>query len=267
MNKITTAIIPVAGKGIRMNPVTKVIPKTMLPINNIPCIQYLLEEAYSEGITNFIIVLNSNQKIIIDYLDITNIDNTHNGYKELIKLISNINITYIYQDESLGLADAIYKAKDYISKDEYFSILLGDDLFFSSFNIYGIGSLIKQYAKNNACYVGIKKVKRKETEKYGIVKIDKDSRILNIVEKPKDNPPSNKACVGRYILNYKIFDYIEKLKNKQDNVLFTDALKMYINEYNIYAKEIMGKRFDIGCLKDYVIANKELYKRKNKTLL
>lgn len=255
MNKITTAIIPVAGKGIRMAPITKVVPKTMLPINNIPAIQYIIEEAYSEGIKNFIIILNKNQQIIIDYFNKNNIEEQILEYKRLNSLINNITITYIYQESLLGLADAIYYAKNFIKDNECFSVLLGDDIFYSKKRTYGIGSLIKKYKKHPACYIGVKSVKRRETKKYGMAKVEKRN-LIDIIEKPLVNPPSNKACVGRYILDSKIFTFIEELKrNSNEIILFTDVLKMYINVQPIYISNIVGNRYDIGCLKDYIKAN------------
>lgn len=260
MTRLSTVIIPIAGKGTRFLPVTKTLNKTMFPIVNKPVLQYLLEESINAGFNNIILVISEEQLEIKEYLNLEShyYKNLNKSYEELEKLnelIRKIKITYVIQSKPLGLGDAIKKCEKYIS-DEAFGVILGDDLVLSNDQEYGMCNLIKEYEKNKISYIGIKKVPLEETNKYGIVKLDNKNKILDIIEKPKDNPPSNLAVVGRYILKRSIFKYLNTIKPKQGNELqLTDALKITIANEEVYGVDFNGIRFDIGDHAGYVNAN------------
>ncbi len=264
MKKITKAVIPVAGKGTRFLPVTKTVTKTLFPIINKPTIHYIVEEVVKAGITDIIIVISNNQKWIKDYFDNNSsyYEDLHKKTKELLELEElndKINIKFVVQLEPKGLGHAILCAKRYIGNDD-FAVLLGDDLIQQGKEkLYGISDLVRKYKKDPAYYIGVVKVKEEETSKYGIISYDEvidDSMKLNgMVEKPEDNPPSLYAACGRYILRNSIFKYIRQQKWKiGQEIQLTNALDKAITTETVYAREIVGNRFDIGSHVGYVKA-------------
>lgn len=264
MNKVKTVIIPIAGKGTRFLPITKSVTKTMFPIINKPVIQYLIEEAIICGINKFIFVIGKDQEIVKDYLDLksnyyNSLTNDYDELSELDELIKEIEAEFVIQEEQLGLGHAIKCCKDIID-DKPFGVMLGDDLVLSKDKHYGLYDLIKNYELNPSHYLGIKEVDIKDTYKYGIVKLNND-QVIDIIEKPKDNPPSNYAVVGRYVFNPSIFKYLEKLQYVEDEngnikeLQLTDAISLALKNESVYATIFNGERFDIGNHAGYIEAN------------
>ena len=249
VNNIEIAVIPVAGKGTRSYPITKVIPKTMFPIINKPVIHYLLEELIKANIKEVIIVINKEQKVIKEYLT----KNTKIN-DELNNLLNNIKIHFIYQNKPKGIGDALLKCKKII-KQRDFCLLLGDDIIYNEHNSYGISHLINEYNLYNCSILGVKEIPLNETYKYGIVEYI-NNKVISIVEKPKINPPSNKALIGRYLFKNNIYIYLSKVKiDKENEIKLTDAINLMVKHENIYIKDIIEERFDIGSNKDFILAN------------
>lgn len=274
-NTIKKAVIPVAGKGTRFLPVTKSICKTMFPIINKPTIQYLVEECVDAGIEEIYIVINEHQKDIKDFF------NTHSEYykglnktladlEKLKYLIDKVKINFIVQPYPKGLGDAILCCEEYLQNDD-FCVLLGDDLVLKDNSIYGIGDLIKRFQLSPAYYIGVKEVALKDCSKYGIVKVDDNMKVLDMVEKPKNMPPSNLAGVGRYILRSNVFTYLKEIIDDNiHEIMLTDAFIKACTKEDVLAYEFNGTRFDIGDHAGYVKAtiafalqdetiNKEIY--------
>ncbi len=262
-NNIKKAIIPVAGKGTRFLPVTKSICKTMFPIINKPTIQYLIEECNFVGIEEIYIVINECQKDIIDYFDINSkyyedLDNIPTTLKSLNDIIHKVKITFVIQEHPRGLGDAILCCEKYINNED-FCVLLGDDIVLKSGNTsYGIGDLLNQYHIYPAYYIGVKQVDFKDCYKYGIVKVEENSsnmKVIDMVEKPKDNPPSNFAGVGRYILKNNVFKYLKEINiDCNHELMLTDAFIKACKMESVFAYEFNGERFDIGDHAGYVMA-------------
>ncbi len=265
MNRIIKkAIIPVAGKGTRFLPVSKGVFKTMFPIINKPTIQYLIEEIVEAGIKDIIIVINDSQVGIKDYFDLNSkyyddLKSRNNEIDELDKILKAVNITFVIQPNPRGLGDAILCCEELL-KNEDFALLLGDDLVMKEdSNVYGIGDLIAHYNTNPAYYIGVKKVPLEETHKYGIVKTtnqDGIMKVIDMVEKPKMNPPSNFAGVGRYILRSNVFDYLRKKPyDGIHEIQLTDAFIDAAKQEDVIAFEFSGTRFDVGDHAGYVKAS------------
>ncbi len=258
MKKITKAVIPVAGFGTRFLPFTKAMPKEMLPIIDKPTIQYIVEEAVNSGITDilFVTAAHSNKRSIEDHFD-SNLEleillekKGKNKFLDDIKKLSSLaNIQYIRQKEAKGLGDAILCAKTFVGNDP-FAVLLGDDVVVG--DEPAIGQLIKAYENKPFSIMGVQEVKKEEVNKYGIVSLDKNENKLekmnDFVEKPSiEDAPSNKAVLGRYILNHQIFDYLKTQKKGAGNeVQLTDAIKRMMSEEDVYAFVFEGQRYDIG---------------------
>ena len=266
MKKITKAIIPAAGLGTRFLPVTKSLPKEMLPIIDTPNIYYIIKEAVLAGITDFLIIVSRNKTAIEDFFDINyelemRLKNSGKEKElEMIHEVANIaNIQYVHQKEPAGLGDAILYGESFIGKDDAFAVLLGDDLI-SYEEKSAIGELIEAYNKTQGTILGCKEVPLEMTKKYGIVtpKDDPSKEIFEIkdmVEKPKENPPSNIAVLGRYILPNEIFKILKETKIGVGGELqLTDAIKNSLNNRSCYACKFTGERYDIGDKFGYIKA-------------
>lgn len=263
--KIRKAIIPSAGLGTRFLPATKAQPKEMLPIVDKPTLQYVIEEAVASGIEEILIITGKNKKSIEDHFDKSvelELALASKGDEEKLKMVQDISnlatIYYVRQKEPKGLGDAIYCARHFIG-DEDFAILLGDDIIDSQEPC--LKQLINTYKKYNTSIIGVQNVSDEDVSKYGIVDSievdDNTSKIKTLVEKPnKDDSPSNKAILGRYIVSPKIFSILEKQELGINGELqLTDALNELLKIESIYAYEFKGKRYDLGCKMGYLEAN------------
>ena len=272
MTKITKAVFPVAGLGTRFLPATKAIPKEMLPIIDKPLIEYAVEEAVNAGIKEIIFITSHTKRAIEDHFD-QNFELEEKlrsgGKNDFLKKINrdifrDIKFTYVRQKMQNGLGDAILHS-EHLIKNEAFAIILADDLIIN--NPSCISQLISSYDEHQCSVIGVNEVPKNETEKYGVISIDeststKSSFFLNdIVEKPKNNPPSNLAVVGRYVLSDKIFKYLKNLKpSVGGEVQLTDAIKLMLNDEKVVGHLYEGKKFDCGSRHGYVNAIKHLAK-------
>lgn len=257
MNKIKTAIVPVAGTGTRFLPVTKSIPKEMLPILNIPTLHLIIKEAYSAGIEKIVIVYSKKKTNIKEYFEI---DENFNKKSEDLNLLSkallNIKIEWVLQEEPLGLGHAVMISKDYI-KEDAFALLLGDDLIINSAEEdNATKQLINHYENYNEYVIGVQPVDKKDISKYGIVESIR-GYIANINEKPLKSS-SNLAIMGRYILPSSIFSILEKQElNSKKEIELTEAISKLISEKQnkFVGLNFIGQRFDIGNKVGFVKAN------------
>ena len=272
MTKITKAVFPVAGLGTRFLPATKAIPKEMLPIIDKPLIEYAVEEAVNAGIKEIIFITSHTKRAIEDHFD-QNFELEEKlrsgGKNDFLKKINrdifrDIKFTYVRQKTQNGLGDAILHS-EHLIKNEAFAIILADDLIIN--NPSCISQLISSYDEHQCSVIGVNEVPKNETEKYGVISIGeststKSSFFLNdIVEKPKNNPPSNLAVVGRYVLSDKIFKYLKNLKpSVGGEVQLTDAIKLMLNDEKVVGHLYEGKKFDCGSRHGYVNAIKHLAK-------
>lgn len=263
--KIKKAVIPAGGLGIGFLPVTKAQPKEMLPIVDKPTLQYIVEEAVQSGIEEILIVTGKNKSSIEDHFDKSVVlelalkeKNDVENLEKITKISDMATIYYVRQKEPKGLADAISCAKSFIGEDEYFAVLLGDDIIDSKKPC--LNQLIDVYNRYSAPIVGVQDVKYKEISKYGVVEPleveDNIYRVKSAIEKPLKKAPSNKAIMGRYILSSKVFDLIEKQKPGVQNELhLTDTLNNLLKSTSIYACDIEGTKYDLGSKLDYLKAN------------
>lgn len=278
MKKVTKAVIPAAGLGTRVLPATKAQPKEMLVIVDKPSLQYIVEELVESGIEDIIIVTGRNKNSIEDHFDFSfELEKTlaKDGKDELLEKIEKIssmaNICYVRQNHPLGLGHAILKAKPFVG-DEPFIIALGDDIIYNPTTPVA-KQLIENYEKYGANIVGCQEVKLQDVSKYGIVKptesIDERTvKIDDFIEKPDaDKAPSRLACLGRYLLTPKIFDYLENATpGKGGEIQLTDSiLKMLNDGEEVVAYNFEGKRYDIGNKAGLLKANIEFGLRNEET--
>lgn len=270
MKKIRKAVFPVAGLGTRFLPATKAMPKEMLPIVDKPLIQYAVEEAVEAGIDQMIFVTGRNKRAIPDHFDKAyelEAELEAKGKDKLLQLVRDIvpphvSCIYIRQSEALGLGHAVLCAKPVVG-DEPFSVILADDLI-DNHNHGCVKQMVQSYEKNHASILAVQQVEQNETDKYGIVSLknknDNEGFISGIVEKPSPaDAPSTLAVVGRYILNPRIFDFLETTqKGAGGEIQLTDAIADLLSEEQVYAYEFEGIRYDCGSKLGYLQANIEL---------
>lgn len=254
--KVRKAVIVAAGWGTRFLPVTKSIPKEMLPLLNKPLIHYAVEELVNSGIKQVVIVTAPGKQAIEDYFDYSHeLDSflRQKGraelYKELHRLTRLADISYVRQEERLGLGHAILMARDAIG-DEPFFVLLPDDIIDGK--VPAAKQLLAVYDKYKTNVLAVERINKKDTVRYGIIepKVVSEGiyRVLGLVEKPTpQEAPSNLAIVGRYILMPPIFRAIEATPPGSGGELqLTDALGLLLEQQNIYARELDGVRHDTG---------------------
>jgi len=266
--KIKKAVIPAAGLGTRFLPVTKSMPKEMLPLVDFPAIHYVVEEAVESGINDIIIITGRGKRSIEDYFDESpelEMRLKKDGKNDLLKLVKKISsfadIHYIRQKEPKGLPDAILKAEKHIG-DEPFAVLLGDDIIIDK--IPCIKQLINVFEKYKKTVIAAQKIPIDEIYKYGSIKGEKIESspndflylIEDIVEKPlPEKAPTNIASVGRYIFTPDIFDCIKKTKPGINNELqIADSMKILMQTQDVYAYGFHGKKYDIGDKIGYIQA-------------
>jgi len=259
---VKKAVIPAAGYGTRFLPATKAQPKEMLPIIDMPTIQYVVQEAVDSGIEDILIISGKGKRAIEDHFD-RNPEleaRLEEGEKEqLLNEIMHIgdmaNIHYIRQKEMNGLGDAIYHAR-FHTGNEPFAVLLGDTIVDSV--IPATQQLIDVYEQYSTSVIALETVPEDKVSRYGIVGGEKRSdRILEVrdfVEKPAvGEAPSNLAIAGRYILTPEIFWALEQTpRGKNNEVQLTDALMLLLRRESVMAQVMEGTRYDIGNKLDFL---------------
>lgn len=269
MRKIKTAVFPVGGLGTRFLPATKALPKEMLPIANKPIIQYAYEEAKAAGIEKFIFVTGRNKNAINNHFDhsyeLESKLDENNKQKELNEVMSWLpgagQIAFVRQQKPLGLGHAVWSARHFIAENEPFVVILADEMMMQSKNRKRnfLGEMIDFYYTQDSLssVVAVGEVEKKDTSKYGIIKISEGAQILDMVEKPKpEQAPSNLAITGRYILQPEIFKYLESFKiGSGGEIQLTDAMKEMCKKYPYFYKKIDEERFDCGSVVGYLEAN------------
>lgn len=254
--KIRKAVIPAAGLGTRFLPATKAQPKEMLPIVDKPTIQYIVEEAVASGIESIVIITGRSKRAIEDHFDKSielELELNKKGKCDLLQLVDDIanlvKVMYVRQKEPLGLGHAIGTARDFIG-NEPFGVILGDDIVKSGQP--ALKQLIDAYEECGSTVIGVQKVEKKDTDKYGIIATkDMQGRLHKVdrlVEKPSsDEAPSDLGIMGRYVITPEIFNAIDRTQpGKGGEIQLTDALQNLLEKESIYAYEFEGKRYDVG---------------------
>ncbi|MDL2287522.1 UTP--glucose-1-phosphate uridylyltransferase GalU [Eubacteriales bacterium OttesenSCG-928-G02] len=263
--KITKAVIPAAGLGTRMLPISKSVPKEMLPIVDKPAIQYLVEEAVNSGITDILIITGRGKEAIenhfdhsLEYYDRLEKSGKHKTLDELKSIANLANITFIRQKEAKGLGHAIMCAKSFIG-DQPFSVLYGDDIIISETPV--TKQLIDVYNEHKLPVVGVKTVTEEQIVKYCSLKVDniRDNiyKVHDMIEKPsRDKIYSMLSILGRVLLTPEIFDILERTApGAGGEIQLTDAMNEYTKLSGLTACEFEGTRYDMGSKSGFITAN------------
>lgn len=271
---IRKAVLPVAGLGTRFLPLTKAVPKEMLPIGARPVISYVVEEARAAGITEFIFVTGANKQAIETYFSpAPELEELlcHSGQETLCaqiraQCLPEHQMLFTRQDSPRGLGDAVLCARDLVGK-EPFALLLPDMVMASSAKGLGcLAHLLRLYtAKGGGSFVSVAEVPRSSTSLYGIIESSNYEgdcfEVTRLVEKPSpETAPSCYALTGRYLLSPKIFTQLaQQPPGKGGEVQLTDALDALRGTgESLQAVLFSGRSFDCGNPAGLLQANRAL---------
>ena len=267
MKKITKAVIPAAGLGTRMLPISHAVPKEMLPIVDLPAIYYLIEEAARSGITDVLVITNRDKDAMEDFFDLS-IEYekvlTEKGHADQVKMLRDIanmtNVYFLRQKETKGLGHAVGKARSFVG-DEPFVVLYGDDIIFSKTPV--CKQLIDIYETYGKAVVGVKPVPKEFLSKYCSLEVERigENEALtyctDMIEKPKPGEEfSNLSILGRVLLTPEIFDVIDNTPpGAGGEIQLTDAMATLARRGGVYALDFEGERFDLGSKLGFLKAN------------
>lgn len=255
--KVRKAIIPAAGLGTRFLPVTKAVPKELLPLLNKPIIHYGIEELIDSGIEQIIIITSKEKHLLEDYFSrsfelehMLREKSMHEALNAISPICSPDNICYVHQTEQLGLGHAVLTARHLVG-EEPFVVLLPDDIVVSKVPLTRqLLNIHEQHS--NANIIAIEEVPENRVSAYGIIEPleieDRIYRVVNLVEKPDpDRAPSRLGIVGRYLLQPEIFPALEEtLPGKGGEIQLTDALKLLLPSQPVLGYRFEGERYDVG---------------------
>ena len=268
---IKQAIIPLAGLGTRLLPLTSVMPKELLPINGKPNLEYILEECLEAGVRQFIFIISKEKISIKKYFF------NDSFYKKVIKIKKDKRIIeefrkikkyqkmikFVYQNKPKGTGDAVLKCEKFI-KNKFFLMLLPDDLIIKK---NCTKEMIKLHNKTKGSIIATKRVDRQTVSRWGILSIKSMKKnyfqINDVIEKPSiKGAPSNYAIIGRYILPVSIFNEIKKLKPSQGGEIhITDAIRNLISKgSNFFGNIFRGKYLDCGTINGYIQSGIQIFK-------
>ena len=254
--KIRKAVIPVAGLGTRFLPATKTVPKELLPIIDIPSIQYVVQEAVDAGIQEIIFVTGRGKDGIEDHFDeapeLEQIlaDRGQTATVDMLRRIAEMTeVVSVRQKKPLGLGHAVLCARDLVG-DEPFAVMLADDLIDAE--TPGIRQLVEIFTETEESVVALMKVPREEVHQYGVIKGTEVKPRLYAVEGTVEKPaakeaPSQLAIIGRYVLRPEIFSILQKIPpGRGGEIQLTDGLARLVQQRKIFGCEFTGDRYDIG---------------------
>lgn len=254
--QVRTAVIPAAGFGTRFLPVTRSVPKVMLPVLSEPAIQFAALEAAAAGIERVALVISRGQEATADYfrpaaaLERALAERGNDALlAEMRRISSAVEIETAYQDEQRGLGHAVLQARDIVG-DEPFAVFLPDDIIYSATPT--IGAMMDVFAERGGCVVAVKQVPDEAIPNLGVIDpepiTDAVYRIRGMVEKPRlEDAPSNLAIVGRYVLTPDVFGALERIApGAIGEIQLTDAIEAVRARQGAYAYRFSADHFDVG---------------------
>ncbi|HEV7475844.1 MAG TPA: UTP--glucose-1-phosphate uridylyltransferase GalU [Pyrinomonadaceae bacterium] len=262
--KVRKAVFPAAGLGTRFLPATKASPKEMLPLVDKPLIQHVVEEAVASGIESIIIVTGRGKSAIEDHFDVSfELEKLleERGKKAELKAMRAISemarVSYVRQQEALGLGHAVLQARDLVG-NEPFAVMLSDDIIDAE--TPALKQLLDVYEKYDAPVVAVFEVAGEAISRFGVIDGEEVEpgvyKINDMVEKPPfAEAPSDLAIIGRYVLTPDIFDEIEKTTpGAIGEIQITDAMRSLLKKRPFYAVRFEGTRYDAGDKLGFLIA-------------
>lgn len=262
--KVRKCIIPVAGFGTRFLPVTKALPKEMLPILDKPVIQYIVEEAVASGIEDIILVTGQNKRTLEDHFDYNpelegwlKKNKKHDKLQQIRDIARLANFIYIRQKGPYGNGTPILNARHLIG-NEPFAVAWGDDVFISKKP--RLKQLIEVFRKYNSPVLTGLKVSVEDTKKYGMIEgatVERDIvQVSRVIEKPgPKGTKSRVGSIGGYVLTPDIFDELERTPLRDNELWLTDAISRLLRKRQIYARLVEADYYDVGSKQGLLQAN------------
>lgn len=265
----TKAIITDAGYASRFLPITKTIPKAMLPLGAKPIIQFAVEECLEAGIQEIIIVATEEGKPIYEDYFTNPVSHIHKQliaqgkeerYAPVREVLDFPKVHVITQDPNLpyGNGSPIVSARDYIANDEAFIVIYSDDVVFGSSDVKTMMETYAAHPDAKGVIIG-QETPREELHKYGVISLKDGDKLDNIVEKPPmEEAPSTLASYGRYLLTPEVFEHLKPVNTGLDNELWTvDAITKLAEHGDVYVEKTKGKWMTTGDPKNYFLAHLE----------
>ncbi|HEX4404930.1 MAG TPA: UTP--glucose-1-phosphate uridylyltransferase GalU [Polyangia bacterium] len=262
--KVRKAVLPVAGLGTRFLPVTKAIPKEMLPIVDVPSIQLIVEECVGAGIEEIILVTARGKSALEDHFDrageLEALLEKRGKTADLAlarKPAQLARVIAVRQAEARGLGHAVLCAREAVG-DEPFAVVLGDDLLDA--RVPGVRQVVDVYERWGTGVVGLKEVPAGHEHMYGIIEGKnvggREWKVSRMVEKPAPGTaPSRLAAIGRYVLPAEIFEILaQTAPGRGGEIQLTDGLATLCGRSGLHGVEMAGQRFDAGDRAGYVLA-------------
>ena len=252
---VRRAVIPAAGLGTRFLPVSKAVPKELLPILDKPMIQYAVEEAAAAGIEHVVVVTSPGKEALEAYfrrdLDLEKhlVDAGSLDLAERVRRASLVDFSFVTQEEPRGLGHAVLTARDMVG-EEPFVVILPDDVIWHDES--ATLQMIRVFESHGASVVAVEEVPDEAVSSYGVVDAvageGRVHRIKGLVEKPNpEDAPSNLAIVGRYILTPEIFSCLERTApGAKGEIQLTDGMGLLLERQSMYAYQFQGTRYDSG---------------------
>ena len=257
---IKKAVIPIAGRGTRLLPATKTVPKEFLTIIDKPVVHYIVEEAVNSGIQEILIIDSKDEDWAKHYFSRDkNLEAflKKNNKTEFLEKIQNLHrwcdFHYTYQKKPDGSGDALLYAENFV-QDKPFAFFYVDDIIHNHKKTPPLQQVIdayEQHGQPDSSFCGLIKVNKEDVEKYGIIDGAEVSKgiwnITNIIEKPHpDVAPSTLASVGRFILNKDIFPLIRASEKFKNEIYLATALNALSKTGNLFGKALQGEWYDCG---------------------
>ena len=271
MTQIKKAVFPVAGFGTRFLPVTKAMPKELLPIFDKPLIQYAAEEAIAAGIDTLIFVTGRNKRAIEDHFDANSVLEAmlrakgKDAQADMVRNVipAGVECMFVRQAEQLGLGHAVLCAERAVSGDP-FAVLLADD-FLTDYEPGVTADLAQAFASNDKSQLSVMEVDGPDISKYGVVVPNGLSGgIAGLIEKSDaTDAPSNVASIARYMMTPDIFETLRGLKaGSGGEIQLADAIKIHAQAGLVETVRLNGRRFDCGSVDGFMQASAHEYKQR-----
>ena len=254
--KVRKAVIPVAGFGTRFLPVSRSVPKVMLPCLDTPVLHFAVQEAADAGIEHVVFVVSQHQEAVSAYFGrFTDLELTlkqrgeEELYEEMLAIADMAEISYVHQHEQLGLGHAILTARTVVG-DEPFAVFLPDDMIWGEAPT--IGDMITLHSEFESSVIAVKEVPSEMVSNLGIIEPcgvnGRICQVVGLVEKPAPTEaPSNLAIIGRYVLTPQVFDALWRTPpGALGEIQLTDAIAMLLSTQRVYAYRFPGDHFDVG---------------------
>jgi len=268
MGELTKAVVPISGLATRFLPLSKALPKELLPVGLKPMILYALEELKAAGVRTVIFTVNSNKKQMTDYVKRSyqleklladrNQRELLEEVEELQKTLEGFSFIFVSVQKPLGDGHAVLQAKKFVGQEPCF-VVYPDDIIEAK--TPGCTQLAQVFKTSQKPVIALSRLQKERLSSYGVVGVEKIAqrlyKIKKVVEKPQGEAPSDLAIIGRRILTPEVFDYLKKAKpNKKGEVVLSEVLGDMVKDGKImYGYEIEGKWWEAGNKKDWMRTN------------